>query len=95
MTNLGYVELGAFVIMPNHIHGILWIVETPSGTVGAVRAKNFSTPTIARRRMSSGTSKTISSIVQGFKIGVTKGARQNTDVHIVWQRNYYEHIIRH
>lgn len=36
----------------------------------------------------------IGSIVRGFKIGVTKWFRQNTDIHRVWQRNYYEHIIR-
>jgi len=29
--------------------------------------------------------------VRGFKIGVTKWMRTNTDVHEVWQRNYYEH----
>ncbi len=39
-------------------------------------------------------SKTIGSIVRGFKIGVTKWFRQNTDITIVWQRNYWEHIIR-
>ena len=107
-SHFPHVELDAFVIMPNHIHGILWIVETPLAMGGA---KNFSplppttsipslpptppisppTPTERPR----GTSKTIGSVVRGFKIGVTKWARQNTDIHIVWQRNYYEHIIRH
>jgi len=24
-----FVELDAYVIMPNHVHGILWISETP------------------------------------------------------------------
>ncbi|GAB4531579.1 MAG: hypothetical protein Kow0063_11040 [Anaerolineae bacterium] len=33
-------------------------------------------------------------MIRGFKIGVTKWARQNTDIYDVWQRNYYEHIIR-
>jgi REP element-mobilizing transposase RayT len=41
-----------------------------------------------------GTSKTIGSIVRGFKIGVTKWFRKNTNIYMVWQRNYYEHIIR-
>jgi REP element-mobilizing transposase RayT len=36
-----------------------------------------------------GTSKTIGSIVRGFKIGVTKQIGYS-----IWQRNYYEHIIR-
>ena len=41
-----------------------------------------------------GTSRTIGSVVRGFKIGVTKWMRQNTNVHNVWQRNYYECVIR-
>jgi putative transposase len=39
-------------------------------------------------------SKTIGSVVRGFKIGVTKWMRQNTDIYNVWQRNYWEHIIK-
>ncbi|MDI3545339.1 MAG: REP-associated tyrosine transposase, partial [Rikenellaceae bacterium] len=31
---------------------------------------------------------------RGYKIGVTKYFRENTDIFNVWQRNYYEHIIR-
>jgi putative transposase len=41
-----------------------------------------------------GTSKTIGSIIRGFKIGVTKWVKDNTNIQTVWQRNYYEHIIR-
>jgi len=32
--------------------------------------------------------------VRGFKIGVTQWLRLHTDVRIVWQRTYCEHIIR-
>ncbi len=39
-------------------------------------------------------SQTIGSIIRGFKIGVTKWFRTNTEHHTVWQGNYYEHIIR-
>jgi len=53
-----------------------------------VGAKNFSP------LPSAGTSKTIGSMVRGFKIGVTKWMRNNTPIHNVWQRNFYEHIIR-
>jgi len=80
-----HARLGAFVIMPNHVHGIIWIVDNIVG------AKNFSPLQSQQPR---GTSKTIGSIIRGFKIGVTKWARQHIDVHTVWQRNYYEHIIR-
>ncbi len=41
-----------------------------------------------------GTSKTVGSIVRGFKIGVTKWFRENTEIQSIWQRNYYDHIIR-
>jgi REP element-mobilizing transposase RayT len=38
--------------------------------------------------------RSIGSIVKGFKIGVTKWFRNNTEIQTVWQRNYHEHIIR-
>ena len=43
---------------------------------------------------SSGTSKTIGSIIRAFKAKVTVWARKNTQIKDVWQRNYYEHVIR-
>jgi len=70
--------------MPNHVHGILCIVEN-------VGAKNFS-PLQDNRPC--GTAKTVGSIIRGFKTGVTKWIRNNMDINNVWQRNYYEHIIR-
>ncbi|MGC8857437.1 MAG: transposase [Anaerolineae bacterium] len=88
-----HVQLDAFVIMPNHVHGILWIV----GNGNNVGAKNFLPLRLPRRPPSlppRGTSKTIGSVVRGFKIGVIKWFRQNTSVYAIWQRNYYEHIIR-
>ena len=71
-----------------------------------VGAKNISNETIGAKNISNETvwaknispirspSKTIGAIVRGFKIGVTKWMRHNTNVHDVWQRNYYENIIR-
>ncbi len=38
--------------------------------------------------------RSIGSIVRGFKIGVTKWFRNNMDIEKIWERNYYEHIIR-
>lgn len=81
-----HVELDEFMVMPNHVHGIVVIADSPS----SVGAKNFS----PLQNRPHGTSKTIGSIVRGFKIGVTKLMRQYTDVHNVWQRNYWEHVVR-
>ena len=92
----------AFVIMPNHIHGIIIITECVSAGAGAnnhspLPLRNHS-PLPLREHSSlqkkPGTSKTIGSIVRGFKIGVTKWFRENTHIYTPWQRNYYEHIIR-
>ncbi len=82
-----HAKLDQFVIMPNHIHFVIEIV------IGAnVMAKNYST--LSQSPAPHGTSKTIGSIVRGCKIGITKLFRENTDIHMVWQRNYHEHIIR-
>ncbi len=95
-------RLDEFVIMPNHVHGIIWIVG-PDGkkelpAVGwnriPVGAKDLLPPRGNPSPRPKGTSRTIGSMVRGFKIGVTKWARQHTDIYQVWQRNYYEHIIR-
>ncbi len=80
------VQLDEFIIMPNHVHGIINICDENVGANNHSPLPNntpFKSP-----------SKTIGSMVRGFKIGVTKWIRKNTDSYHVWQRNYYEHVIR-
>jgi REP element-mobilizing transposase RayT len=36
----------------------------------------------------------LGSFIAGFKAAVTSRARRELDLSVVWQRNYYEHIIR-
>jgi len=69
------------IVMPNHIHGIIEL------TVGA---ENFQP---LRNEFQKIIPHSICSIVRGFKIGVTNWFRDNKDSRIIWQRNYYEHII--
>ena len=84
------VTLDEFVVMPNHVHGIITIGTTVG--VNNVGANDYLPQ--PPRPLQHGTSRTIGSMVRGFKIGVTRWFRANTDIHAVWQRNYYEHIIR-
>ncbi len=82
------VRLDAYVIMPNHVHGVVEIMD--------VGAQNF-VPLQSDgkiNRFGKIIPRSVSTIIRGFKTGVTKWAREDTDVHPVWQRNYYEHIIR-
>jgi REP element-mobilizing transposase RayT len=100
------VVLHEYVIMPNHVHGIVQIVDAMDGCDDwDCRGEKFFAPTYAPtitpknaptdgQMVIRGTSRTIGSMLRGFKIGVTKWMRQNTNVQNVWQRNYYEHIIR-
>jgi len=91
-NHFSFVKLDEFIIMPNHVHGIIIIntQTTRANNDSPLPNNNQSQPRIQTH----GTSNTIGAIVRGFKIGVTKWCRANTQIYDVWQRNYYEHIIR-
>jgi REP element-mobilizing transposase RayT len=85
-----------FVVMPNHVHGIIWIVDD----VGARRCRaptlEFRAPTPTAERFGKPVPGSIPTIVRAFKSAVTKriNDRCGTAGAPVWQRNYYEHVIR-
>jgi putative transposase len=80
------VELPDFVVMPNHIHGIINIVGARHAVPGGGGSEEFGKP----RRSS------LPTIIRSYKSAVTKRAHimLATDTETVWQRNYYEHVIR-
>ncbi|WP_027369977.1 transposase [Desulfovermiculus halophilus] len=84
-----HAALDAFVIMPNHVHGILYIKRSVVGCEHG-DGKNA----VHHKPQPAGTSKTLGSIIRGFKIGVTTWARRHTELKTLWQRGFYEHIIR-
>ncbi|MBI4619200.1 MAG: hypothetical protein HY739_03395 [Desulfobacterales bacterium] len=87
------VHLDAFIIMPNHIHGIIFIIDNEMGK--SVGVQNFEPLQRSNQnKYQQIISHSIGSIIRGFKIGVTKWFRHNTDIYTVWQRNYWEHVIR-
>jgi putative transposase len=75
------LALGAFVVMPNHIHAVVWLPKQELG--------NIQGTTHAGRR-------TLGRVVAGYKSVVTKRYRDLTAKSgaIVWQRSFYEHVIR-
>ena len=79
------------IIMPNHVHGI---IELKSPHVGV----EYIQPLRTHHEFQKIIPRSIGSIVRGYKIGVTKWFRNNRAENFpppqVWQRNYYEHIIR-
>lgn len=100
-----HVTLGAFIIMPNHVHGI--IVLNNDGRGGSVSGGiALSDMTITGQTAMPANPETrpyvpikrhpLSEIVRAFKSFSAKriNVLRCTQGIPVWQRNYYEHIIR-
>ncbi|MBM4310949.1 MAG: transposase [Deltaproteobacteria bacterium] len=81
-----YVHLHEWVVMPNHFHGIIMIDRTG----GDCRGGSRTAPTDNQKI------KPLGRLVGAFKTVSTKRINEfrQTPGMIVWQRNYYEHIIR-
>ena len=79
-----YVSLGAWVVMPNHLHGIVTF-----GRGGSRTAPTRTVPPAEKR-------KPLGRLIGAFKTVSTKkinNLRDTPDVRF-WQRDFYEHIIR-
>ena len=83
-----FVQLDAFVIMPNHLHGILVLAYDTWGRGTACRA-----PTESFGRPVPGSLPTL---IRSFKSAATRGINRlgSTPGRRVWQRGYYERVIR-
>ena len=77
------ITLDTCVVMPNHIHGIVMITD------GRGRSDRPVAPSGPRPR-------SLGALMAGFKSAATKriNTMRGTPGAAVWQRNYYEHIIR-
>ncbi|MCK4547497.1 MAG: transposase [Candidatus Eisenbacteria sp.] len=104
------VELDAFVVMPNHLHGIV-VLNDPRVPVGATRwvARNAIGPPVQswathrvaptgpdRIRAAGPEHGSLGAIIGQFKPAATRAINRlrHTPGGLVWQRNYYEHVIR-
>jgi REP element-mobilizing transposase RayT len=91
------VELGNFVVMPNHVHGILIIDKTNDEPFVETRhclVSNIETNSIfGSSRFQNQGKNTISSIVGSYKSIVTKMSRQ-INPNFGWQSRFHDHIIR-
>ena len=108
------VQLGEFVIMPNHIHGIIHLdnrrgvlqtppdLQTPHDMQMPQDLQTSHDMNILNADVHMGVcktpihspSQTVGAIVRGFKSSVTKQWVAMGFTGKLWQRNYYEHIIR-
>jgi REP element-mobilizing transposase RayT len=79
-----FTALDEFILMPNHLHGIILITKSRKGT--ASRAPTFGDPV----------PDSLPTFLRSFKSSATKriNERRGTPGSPVWQRNYFERVIR-
>jgi len=87
-----HADIDEFVVMPNHFHGIIVIV-------GAQFIAPFDCDAINNNKkqgVMNHAPTTVGEIVRAFKARCTNAINhiRNTPGTPLWQRNYYEHIIR-
>jgi putative transposase len=84
------VELDAFIVMPNHPHGILILTNHCRGV-----QLNAPDRTTANYYKSISPKKgTLSVIIRTYKASVTAQCRERKYRFLGWQPSYYEHIVR-
>jgi len=77
-------SLDAFVVMPNHIHGI---IQATAQSIAPSEAQDKNQGAINR-------APTLGEIVRAYKASSTRLIRSTANANFAWQRNYYEHVIR-
>jgi putative transposase len=84
-----YVELDEWVIMPNHLHGIIFI--SSDNIISTDRGGGSRTAPTGERKM-----KPLGRLIGAFKTISTKQINfiRKTSGVPFWQRNFYEHVIR-
>jgi len=86
-THFPSVDIDEYIVMPNHIHGLIVIFDEAAPNSATGRTAQ---PWAGKSR------PTLGQIIAYFKYQSTKQfniARQTPGASL-WQRNYYEHIIR-
>ena len=89
-NNFNSVKLYVFIVMPNHLHGIVVMTNACRGVQLNALTRNASN----FYGLISPKQKTLSVIIRTFKAAVTTLCRKNNYHFFELQRNYYEHIVR-
>ncbi|NER02917.1 MAG: transposase [Okeania sp. SIO3C4] len=90
------VYLDRYVIMPNHLHGVLIIDNSTKESKSTEVKCNVSTEYDLSRIMSEISPKegSLSAIIRSYKSAVTNWCNSNNYSSFGWQKRFYEKIIR-
>jgi len=90
------ISLGSFVIMPNHIHGIIIINGRDTGDF-VLNSNIQNLPRVPTgERFGAPVSGSIPTILRSFKSSTTQRCHTEFTKRVprIWQKGYYEHVIR-
>lgn len=84
-------SLDEWIVMPNHLHGILVLSEDDVGARHASRVPDLTAPVVG-----AGHARPLQIIVGSFKSAAAKRINEirAAPTRPVWQRGYYEHVVR-
>ena len=99
------IDLDAFIIMPNHIHGIIIINKEGSSLIRQTHKINYrNNPNMRFINQSpiktnnwiltENSQQMVGKIIRYFKAKSSKIIHESGFQHFRWQRNYYEHVVR-
>ena len=84
-----YVNLDNYIIMPNHLHGIV-IIEDQSNA----RVETHGHASLQSKNQNQFVLQNLSNIIRGFKSSATRKIRESGHCDFAWQPRFYDHIIR-
>jgi len=86
-----FVDLDEFIVMPNHLHGIICIDDVETQHAASLQ-NNQMIPTKTFYHLKP---RSLSVIIRSFKSIVTKHIhRQFPMINFAWQSRFYDHVIR-
>ena len=88
------VRLDEFIIMPNHIHGIIQIDNSLLSKPKPGRGVLQYAPTYGVDPKFISPQNNLGSMIRGFKSSTTKRIRSAGLLNFQWQRNYYDRVVR-
>ena len=84
-NHFAHVVLDEYIIMPNHMHGIV-VIQAPDTACRVPTYEKYGKPVHG----------SLSTVIRSFKSAVTKQIHElSTDADNIWQRSFHERIIRH
>lgn len=101
-TNYPHVEIPLFIIMPNHIHAIIFIDGEAIWGMNAKDTKKGEDNGDAMNRVSTGgvtgwhnpmVTNCLGTVIRGLKARITRWANQN-EISFGWQARFYDRIVR-